>query len=491
MAKLCLCLTASTISEDLETLEAYRGRVDLAELRADFLLPDEQYFIRSFPEKAGLPVILTVRRPVDGGLWREGEGSRMVLLAKGLSFADPDPRKNFAYVDLEDDLRVPAVEEAARAFGTRIIRSRHEIHGTPSDCEAILRTLPHHPDEIPKLAINPLAAADSTRLFKASAACGHAERVVLGMGERGFWTRVLPDRLGSFLTYASAGGKAQAARGHVDPDALLTNYRFRSIGSGTRIYAVAGRFAADSSLTGELNAALTSQGEDAVFVPFPCESLPEFLEFAQALGLAGAVLLMPLRIPAAEACAWTDHAARASGSVSLILRGPGGWRGYDADSPCIREALKAVVRRSAHPFMRGAVLGAGSMAEAAIHTLRELHVPVIVTERSMLNDRAGRPRPGVAWAGPEAHVLKAHPFRHTFFVKTARVSSDPEQDDPLPGYVFSGRESLLDLDSGGQPSRLALRAAEAGCSVRDSAAFCALQARRILEIASAAGAADA
>jgi 3-dehydroquinate dehydratase/shikimate dehydrogenase len=105
--------------------------VDLAELRADCLEPSEFLHIRSFPEKAGLPTILTVRRRSDGGYFEDGEGSRLVAFAKGLAFASRDRRLPFAYVDIEQDFRIPALEEAARTFGTRIIRSRHCPEGCP------------------------------------------------------------------------------------------------------------------------------------------------------------------------------------------------------------------------------------------------------------------------------------------------------------------------------------------------------------------------
>jgi 3-dehydroquinate dehydratase/shikimate dehydrogenase len=77
-------------------LEKYRKFVDIAELRADFLDPDERFSIRRFPEMAGVPVVLTIRRRIDGGSYVGGEGARITLLSKGLAFADADRRRNFA-----------------------------------------------------------------------------------------------------------------------------------------------------------------------------------------------------------------------------------------------------------------------------------------------------------------------------------------------------------------------------------------------------------
>jgi len=93
--KICLCLTGRTIEEDLQIVEHYRTLIDYVELRADFLEPSERFFIRAFPEKAHIPSILTVRRIKDGGNFDDGEGVRLVLIAKALSFPKPDPLSNF------------------------------------------------------------------------------------------------------------------------------------------------------------------------------------------------------------------------------------------------------------------------------------------------------------------------------------------------------------------------------------------------------------
>jgi 3-dehydroquinate dehydratase/shikimate dehydrogenase len=103
--KICICLTGETIAEDLRILERYRSMVDYAELRADCLDPNERFYIRSFPEKAGLPCILTIRRLQDGGKFEDGEGVRLVLFAKALSFPKAEASANYAFVDLECDFK--------------------------------------------------------------------------------------------------------------------------------------------------------------------------------------------------------------------------------------------------------------------------------------------------------------------------------------------------------------------------------------------------
>ena len=94
--RICLVLTENTIDKNMQLLDRYRPWIDMVELRADFLDPQELLHIRAFPNMAHIPVILTIRRFLDGGEFKGGEGSRITLFARGLAFADTDPMNNFA-----------------------------------------------------------------------------------------------------------------------------------------------------------------------------------------------------------------------------------------------------------------------------------------------------------------------------------------------------------------------------------------------------------
>src|SRR5574344_347378 len=166
---ICLTLTGKTLAEDLALVNKYRTAIDVAELRADFLDGDERLQVRKFPRMAGIPCILTLRRRVDGGMFIEGEAARTILFARALSFADPNPQNNFAYVDFEEDFHVSSLQDAALAFGTKIIRSVHDRENPIADITQRLATLRTTGYEIPKIAFMPHSLTDVTSLFKAAA----------------------------------------------------------------------------------------------------------------------------------------------------------------------------------------------------------------------------------------------------------------------------------------------------------------------------------
>ena len=163
---ICLCLTAKTLAEDAALVNRYRQFIDIAELRADFLEEDERLHIREFPSLVSIPCILTIRRLIDGGVFREGEAARTMLFARGLAFADEDTRKNFAYVDFEEDFHVPSLQDAALAFGTRIIRSMHDMKGPVTGIAQRFAKMKTTQYEIPKIACMPDSLADVTELFR-------------------------------------------------------------------------------------------------------------------------------------------------------------------------------------------------------------------------------------------------------------------------------------------------------------------------------------
>ena len=70
---------------------------------------------------------------MDGGKFSGSDFSRTTLFARALSFANTDKSKNFAYVDFEDDFNVSSIQDAAQAFGVKIIRSHHNMTGPVSN----------------------------------------------------------------------------------------------------------------------------------------------------------------------------------------------------------------------------------------------------------------------------------------------------------------------------------------------------------------------
>ena len=296
--KVCLVLTAPTLKEDLALVELYRQWIDIAELRVDCLCHEDRLEFRTFPEQANIPCVLTVRRKADGGQYLEGEGARTALLARGLAFADIDPRKNFAYIDLEEDLQIPSIEEAARAFGTRIIRSVHNMSGPEPNLLERVRKLRRTKDEIAKIAFMPRNLSDVTRLFREAKSCAAEEFILIAMGQYGLPSRILAPLVGSSICYASSEEAIRTADnplGHLDPITLNEVYNIRNIHEGTRVFGVTGSPLAATSSPLIHNRGYRARNLDAVYIPIKADTIEESIEFAEETGITGLSVTFPFK----------------------------------------------------------------------------------------------------------------------------------------------------------------------------------------------------
>jgi 3-dehydroquinate dehydratase/shikimate dehydrogenase len=473
-------LTGKTLAQDLEALEIHRKYVDLAELRVDCLEPDERFLIRHFPEQTGLPVILTVRRTRDGGYFNGGEGSRITLFSKGLAFADADRRRNFAYVDLEEDLNVPSLEEAARTFGTRIIRSYHNMQGgMDEDLAAKLRSLRHIGDEIPKVAVKPASLEDTLRLYAVAAETMNFDKIILGMGHYGINTRILAERMGSYLSYTSAiAGIADNLRekttlppgapGQLNPQDLTEVYRFRDITAKTKIFAIAGYPLNTTSSPLFFNQIFTKEKLDAVYVPFPAESLNPFMELADFLNIEGASITVPYKEEIIPYLSSRSNEVKSVGACNTIVRTSAGWAGYNTDTRGFSDSLLNFIDQ---PNLRGkkiAIIGAGGAARAVAAEVFRLKGKALILNRTPARARRLSLPYHFKWAATDSEGAELMEKFSDIVIQTTSAGMEPFIDaDPMEDYQFTGREKVMDIIYKPEQTRFLLRAIKAGCPVQN------------------------
>jgi 3-dehydroquinate dehydratase/shikimate dehydrogenase len=481
MAKICLCLTGKTLARDLEILEKYRKYTDIAELRADCLDPDERFQLRRFPEMAGLPVILTIRRSMDGGAYVGGEGSRITLLSKGLAFADADRRRNFAYVDLEEDLYIPSLVEAARTFGTRIIRSWHNLHGVDADLPAKLLRLRRTGEEIVKAAVTPQSLEDVIRVYRAARETAGMEKILLCMGEFGVNTRILAEFLGSLVSYTSPKNEPdlpQAAPGQLDPRELAELYRFKEINSQTRIFGVTGYPLKFSGSPRFFNALFGIENTNAVYVPFPADSVTSLLRLAEDLGVSGLSVTVPYKEEVLSCLSSQSDKVSSIGACNTLVNKPDGWRGFNTDALGFSDSLLQFIGRKNLRGMKITIVGAGGAARAVAFEVHRLKGKALVINRSPVRARELAVRYGFAWSALDSKGIEAMDKYANIIIQTTSAGMEPKVNaDPLALYQFTGRELVMDLIYKPEKTRCLLRAEEAGCKILNGHDMLMRQAR--------------
>ncbi|WP_010261390.1 type I 3-dehydroquinate dehydratase [Treponema primitia] len=469
MAKICLCLTGKTFAKNLEVLEKYRKYVDIAELRVDFLDPDERFLIRRFPELAGLPVILTIRRLMDGGNFVGGEGSRIALFSKGLAFAEADRRRNFAYVDLEDDLNVPSLEEAARTFGTRIIRSYHNMQGIGEDPAARLRNMLHVGDEIAKAAVMPQSFEDVRRVYQAARETAGMEKILLCMGHLGISTRILAEYMGCYLSYTTAMGEKDfppGAPGQLSPRDLVELYRFRNVTPKTKLFGILGYPLNVTSSPEFFNTVFSSEKIDAVYVPFPSDSVEAFMQLAGEINLAGASVTIPYKEKVLPYLGHKTAEVESLGACNTLICGPQGWSGANTDTHGFSDSLLAFTGKKDFKRMRITIIGSGGAARAAAAEVFRLKGKALVLNRTLVHARELAALYRFAWGGLDGRGAELMSGYNDIIIQTTSVGMDPDlEGDPLELYFFNGTEVVMDLIYKPERTRFLTRAAAAGCKV--------------------------
>ncbi|GAB1431497.1 type I 3-dehydroquinate dehydratase [Spirochaetota bacterium] len=479
MPKICLCLTGPTIAQNLAALEHYRNKVDMVELRVDYLDPSEFFHVRAFPIYAGLPSIMTVRRKCDGGAFNMGEGVRLVLFARGLTYAASDMHKNFSYIDLEYDFRIPAIQEAARTFGIKIIRSRHFMNGLPPNAGKIWQELGSKPYEIPKLAVQAKSLADVDgvfRLFENE----KKEHIALSMGEYGFCTRILAEKLGSSLVYAAGSGFGfePAAPGQLEPYSLLDVYRIREYKPDWKIFGILGASNVLHSMSPAIhNKGFSELGINSLYLPFPADSEEAFLGLAERLDIQGFSVTAPYKEKILPYLDSISAETEAIGACNTVIRRGKHLAGYNTDAYGFSKAVKAFLNLDSLYGVKTTIIGAGGAARAVAFALKGLGARACIINRSMAKAKKLAETYGFEWSGMTERASELLGRYNDLIVQTSSVGLEGGSGgDPIEWYEFSGKEALFETIYAPPETILMKRAQQAGCRVTNGLGMLKAQA---------------
>lgn len=471
---ICLCLTAKTLAEDLELVEKYRKYIDLAELRVDFLNEDERLSVREFPSKAKIPCILTIRRAVDGGEYTEGEASRTTLFARALAFADKDSSKNFTYVDFEDDFHVASLQDAALAYGTKIIRSFHDMKNPVANIADKIRSMTHSRFEIPKIAFMPHSLADITALYREMQEFSKTEQIIAAMGPLGLPTRILASSFNSYLSFTSPaellGNLLEI--GHTDPKTLCDIYHYHDLNKDTKLYGITGWPLKVTSSPVLHNTSFKEQGMNAVYIPFKSESADDAFAFAEALNVKGFSVTIPHKETIIKYLDAADKKVEEIGACNTVIKRNGKWYGYNTDCTGFEKALLEFTGLKNLKRKKVAIIGAGGAAKAVAYAVHEAGGKACVFNRTVSKARSLAEKFGFEFSTLDLDaVSKLRKFNDIIIQTTSKgmMSNEPpsEENDPLWFYDFTGSELVYDIVYEPSETPVMKRAKEAGCSVQN------------------------
>ena len=441
MAKplLCVTVTAATTAELRQRRDLASADADLVELRLDTV---------SDPDVAGAlagrrkPAIVTCRPTWEGGHFDGSEEERQALLAQAMTLGAE-------YVDVEWRARF---DRLIAQDPTRVVLSMHDFDGLPADLLSRHHAMQATGAQVLKLAVRPHSLSECIPLLDLGAQSGRSGRLVLlGMGDYGLSTRVVPNRFGSAWTYAGDLG----AVGQLGAATMLRELNFRGLSDNTQLYGVVGGSVGHSVSPSMHNAAFRALRFDAVYIPLPAKSADDFIAFGKAVGISGASVTIPHKVSLFERLDEVYAGARRIGAINTIRVEGGRWVGNNTDAGGFLEPLQ---ERLSLEGLRASVLGAGGAARAVADALAWCHCQVRIHARDRSRAEAVAMLTSAA-AGP----WPPEPGSWDLLINCTPLGQFPNQDQtPVPVEAITGRY-VYDLVYNPPATRLVQEAASVGC----------------------------
>jgi shikimate dehydrogenase len=327
----------------------------------------------------------------------------------------------------------------------------HDFDGVPTDLDTTVRAMRATGAEVVKVAATLGRLSDCARLLPIAARNGGRDLVVLGMGPYGTSTRLLAARFGSAWTYA---GGIQSI-GQISASSMLHDFHFRAISDRTAIYGIVGGTVTHSVSPAMHNAAFRALGIDAVYLPLPATSAEDFVAFGRALGISGASVTIPHKVPLLDLLDEVHPVALRIGAINTIKIENGRWLGGNTDASGFLQPMQERVSLSG---LRAAVAGAGGAARAVVVALAasDCRVRVHARQRAQAADVAMLTSAEVGPWPPE-------PGSWDLLINCTPVGQYPRVDEtPVMREALTGR-CVYDLVYNPMATRLLREAASLGC----------------------------
>ena len=374
----------SSLAEEWK--QAAEAGVDLVELRIDCLRREPE--LKRILKERPTPLVFTIRRGVDGGLWRGNEEKRQQLLREAVALG-------VDYVDLEMDI-APKI----RRFGkTKRIVSYHNIEDhagrprktSPRNARSSTPTWSRSPP--PRTTL----AEASRVLHLATTAKGPT--IPIAMGEIGVFTRILGAKFGAPFTYAGFNPERVFAAGMLQYGVLKNDFAYNEINANTEVYGVIGDPIEQSLSPVVHNAAFRKLGLNKVMVPFlvPNGELPAFFKELLWLDIKGCSVTIPHKEAIVPAVAAEGGGGRADGDAATRSSSRRTGSGSATIPTIARRWIRskppwgaAISEEEPSPLFEKQVLilGAGGVARAIAFGLTRRGANVTITNRH--DERATR-----------------------------------------------------------------------------------------------------
>jgi 3-dehydroquinate dehydratase/shikimate dehydrogenase len=444
------------------------GQCDLLEVRLDRFgkAPELGELLAVKPK----PVIMSCRRPRDGGLFDGSEEERLALLRQCIiSKAD--------YVEIELDV----ADQVRPLPPARRVISYTNRSATPADIADIYAEAQTKKPDVIKLTTLARTPEEAWPLVQILARPA-VPTVVVGLGKPGVMLSVLGAKIGAPWTYAALERGMEAYPGQPTVADLESVYHYRAITRSTRLIGVTGFGERERATVAALNAAFAQLGLPARCLPLGVGNVRLFGKVIEAVKLAAAVIDAEHCRAILEIASETAPSAAATRSADLILHKDNRWLAHDTHVAALTAALEAALqsRSGADKPLQGrivVIVGTSALAQSTAHGLKQRGCALIIASHDRNAAHELAQELGCRYVAFEALYSTSH---DVLIVCDEEKVPGKGQAGVHPGYLKPGM-AVLDLTGEGQKTSLVREAEGRGCVVVTPQQFwleqVALQAR--------------
>ena len=338
------CVTVTPASRTLakvDLLNAARTG-DMIELCLDHLIKEPDF--GDLLEGVEKPVILSCRRPEDGGQWDGSEADRIMLLKRAI-VAGPHA------IELD-----PAAAAGVPRFGeVKRVVAFTSLDRPLDDPEALVDEARGLNADVVKFSWPMQTLEEGWPLLKLVAGKRSTPVVGMGRGREGVTFTLLANKFGAPWAYAALERGMEAYEGQATIGELSETFAANEVGPKTALVAVTG-FGPSSEVTVRtLNDAFRRGGVEARCLPIPADDAATFPKRLDALKIKAVLSQGPTR-------AVTSALVPDAPDADVFLRKDDGWKGFATLVPA---ALKALESQLKGQFERASAVVLGATPQAA------------------------------------------------------------------------------------------------------------------------------
>ncbi len=368
-----ICITIAPESHTLGRADLHNAepQCDVVEIRLDCLqkIPNVSELIGGRKK----PVLVSCRRPQDGGSWNRDEHERVTILRQAIADG-PE------FVELEVDIaaKIPR-------FGPsmRVVSSTH-LDGPLPDLKAVYQRACDADADMVKFTAATPTLESAWPLIRALNFNGDVPVIVSGTGDAGLTLALVSCKLGSPFVYAALERGMEVQAGQICIHDLEHIYRWRDIGKQTHLVAVLGHEPAQVKTVRALNAAFAEQHLNIRCLPVETQQVERMMEMFEKLHIKAILLDPKNREDMMRVADHLEKSAEIAQQADMLLKSDQGWTAY---STLWRSALIALEetlggnRPTAKPLDNRNVLviGANSTTRAAVFAAKRRDTVLSIT----------------------------------------------------------------------------------------------------------------